>query len=324
MESSVFSFFATAIGLWLLLRFGLAARMAIDMPNHRSLHATPVPRVGGLVLVPTFLLSWVWLPQQNGALALLVALLALLSYLDDRSGLPVVLRLSGQLAAAALFVVLKLDLHSWAWGVVTIIWIVWCTNLYNFMDGADGIAGGAGLFGFAACGCAAFSAGHQSFAVMCFSVAAASAGFLLFNFAPAKVFMGDAGSIALGFLVGTLGLLGWQTRVWPLWFPVLVFSPFIADASVTLLKRLLRGERIWQAHRDHYYQRLVRMGWSHRRLALCEYGLMAACGASAVVLLNRDEHLQYLSLLVWVTLYAVVMIFIDTSWKKYLNKKSQS
>jgi UDP-N-acetylmuramyl pentapeptide phosphotransferase/UDP-N-acetylglucosamine-1-phosphate transferase len=320
----LFSFFATVVALWLFLRTGLAARLAMDTPNHRSLHTSPVPRIGGLALVPAFLLSWLWLPERSVVLSLLIALLALLSYLDDRSGLPVMLRLLVQLAAAALFVALKLDLHSVAWGVAAVLWIVWCTNLYNFMDGADGLAGGMALFGFSAFGFAAFNAGNINLSLICFSAAAASAGFLLFNFAPAKIFMGDAGSIALGFLVGALGLSGWQMNAWPLWFPVFVFSPFILDATVTLLKRLLRGERVWQAHHDHYYQRLVRMGWSHRRLALCEYALMAVCGVFAALLLNCAEQLRYFGLLIWVSLYAVAMIMVDICWKKYQSQISQS
>src|SRR6476659_1011719 len=113
-----------------------------------------------------------------------------------------------------------------------------------------------------------------------FCVAAAAAAFLLFNFHPARIFMGDAGAIPLGFLAATLGVTGWINGLWPLWLPVLVFSPFIADASVTLAKRALRGEKIWQAHREHYYQRVVRAGFGHRNMALLGYILMFAAGIS--------------------------------------------
>ena len=313
----LFSFLATTVGLWLLLRSGMAKRMAMDMPNIRSLHVAPVPRVGGLVLVSAFLLAWLWLPERNAILLLLLALLALLSYVDDRSDLPVALRLISQLAAAALFVVLQLDFESMALIIVAVLWIAWCANLYNFMDGADGLAGGMALFGFSAYGLAAAIAGNPNLSFACFAVAAASAGFLLFNFPPAKTFMGDAGSIPLGFLAGAAGLLGWQQQIWPMWFPVAVFSPFIVDATVTLMKRLLRSERVWRAHRDHYYQRLVRMGWSHRRLALSEYVLMAAVGASAIVLMKTDQRMQFIGLVIWISLYAVAMLLIDIRWKRF-------
>ena len=154
---------------------------------------------------------------------------------------------------------------------------------------------------------------------MSFAVAGAAAGFLVFNFPPAKVFMGDGGSIPLGFLAASLGLLGWRQALWPLWFPVLVFSPFLADASVTLLRRVLRRERFWQAHREHYYQRLVRMGWGHGRTALCEYALMAGVTASALMALGLSLAYQGLVLAGWAVVFAAVMIGIDRRWQGFLR-----
>jgi len=127
--------------------------------------------------------------------------------------------------------------------------------------------------------------------------------------------MGDAGSIPLGYLAAALGLAGWSSGLWPIAFPLLVFSPFIVDASVTLAKRLSRGEKIWQAHRSHYYQRLVRMGWSHRRLALFEYGVMAAAGFSGVLLLLYPV-LQTPVMLVWCVFYFALAVVIDRRWKE--------
>jgi UDP-N-acetylmuramyl pentapeptide phosphotransferase/UDP-N-acetylglucosamine-1-phosphate transferase len=219
---------------------------------------------------------------------------------------------------------LQLNLSNLAWVIAAVLWIGWCTNLYNFMDGTDGLAGGMAVLGFSAYGFTAASTGDQHFATACYAVAAASAGFLLFNFHPAKVFMGDAGSIPLGFLMGALGLLGRQANLWPFWFPTLVFSPFIADATVTLFKRALRGERFWQAHREHYYQRLVRMGWSHRRVALSEYVLMIAAALSAIAMLRLNCRVQFVGLLLWVSLYAAAMIMIDIRWKRHQAKEGMS
>jgi UDP-N-acetylmuramyl pentapeptide phosphotransferase/UDP-N-acetylglucosamine-1-phosphate transferase len=138
------------------------------------------------------------------------------------------------------------------------------------------------VFGFSACATAAVIGGDVAFAAMNLAIAAAAAGFLWFNFPPARVFMGDAGSVPLGFLAAVASIEGWVRGNWPLWFGVLVFSPFILDATVTLAKRLVRGERVWQAHREHYYQRLVRCGWGHRKTALAGYALMLACGMLAL------------------------------------------
>jgi hypothetical protein len=106
--------------------------------------------------------------------------------------------------------------------------------------------------------------------------------------------------------------------VWPAWFPLLVFSPFVVDASATLLRRTLRRERFWQAHRDHYYQRLVRMGWSHRRLAAAEYALMAGAGFSALLMRDLDIALQWLVLGIWLIIYLVLMTIVDRNWKHFM------
>ena len=124
----------------------------------------------------------------------------------------------------------------------------------------------------------AINTGDMRFAILCLSVSASAAAFLIFNFHPAKIFLGDSGSIPLGFLASGLGLLGAQRGNWPLWFPLMVFSPFIVDATVTLLRRLLSGDKIWQAHREHFYQRLILSGFGHRNTALAEYVLMLICG----------------------------------------------
>jgi hypothetical protein len=102
-----------------------------------------------------------------------------------------------------------------------------------------------------------------------------------------RIFLGDVGSIPLGFLAGALGLVGWRNDAWPLWFPVLVFGPFIGDATVTLLRRLVRGDKVWKAHREHYYQRMVLMGLGHRRTAWMAYIVMGVC--AAVALLGRSQ-----------------------------------
>ena len=283
-----------------------------DIPNERSLHDTPVPRTGGIALMAGIMAGWVLL-FKFWAWWIVIPMLALfvLSLMDDVRGLQPKTRLIGHFIAA--LVVLIGSGISWIWMLPVLLFIVWMTNLYNFMDGADGLAGGMAFFGFAAYGIAA-AAAMPVLAAACFVIAAAAAGFLIFNFPPARVFLGDAGSIPLGFLAGAFGLLGWSGGVWPLWFPVLVFSPFIVDATLTLLRRALRRERVWQAHREHYYQRLVRMGWGHRRTVLAEYGLMLAAGASALMLLPLATQFQYPGLLAWAAVYAGLALAADRAW----------
>jgi UDP-GlcNAc:undecaprenyl-phosphate/decaprenyl-phosphate GlcNAc-1-phosphate transferase len=194
--------------------------------------------------------------------------------------------------------------------------VAWLTNLYNFMDGADGLAGGMTFIGFLFYGTAASLAGTTEFAALSFSVAAAAAAFLVFNFHPARVFLGDAGSVPLGFLAAAFGLLGWLQHSWPWWFPVLVFSAFIVDATVTLARRLVGGERVWEAHRDHYYQRLVQIGWGHRRTAVAEYGLMLISGLLALATLSAPTSTQAVALGATAAAYAGMIAWIERVWSR--------
>jgi UDP-N-acetylmuramyl pentapeptide phosphotransferase/UDP-N-acetylglucosamine-1-phosphate transferase len=148
-------------------------------------------------------------------------------------------------------------------------------------------------------------ADHDLFFVASLIVAAAAAGFLVFNFPPARIFMGDAGSSTLGMLAAALSLWGARDGIFPFWTAVLVFSPFIADASVTLLRRLWRRERIWQAHKTHYYQRLVQAGWGHRKTVLLEYLIMLGCALTAVFSLYATAAIQMAMLAGWVFFYIV-------------------
>ncbi len=275
-----------------------------------------MPRVGGIGIVIGTLLAFA-LVRAEPLLAALVAVLAAVSYLDDRSHLPIAVRFGAHALAAVAFVLAAApDLHP-LWQATLALATMWVTNLYNFMDGSDGLAGGMALFGFGAYALAAWLAGDLVFVVVAASIAAAAAAFLVFNFPPAKVFMGDAGSIPLGFLAAALGLLGWRAGHWALWFPVLVFSPFIVDASLTLARRGLRGERVWEAHRTHYYQRLVQLGWGHRNTALAEYALMAACGALALWALGQPPAVQWAAAGAAIVAYLVLAALVDLAWRRH-------
>jgi UDP-N-acetylmuramyl pentapeptide phosphotransferase/UDP-N-acetylglucosamine-1-phosphate transferase len=192
------------------------------------------------------------------------------------------------------------------------------------MDGSDGLAGGMSVIGFASLAAGGWMSGDDASLIECAIVAAASAAFLLFNFPPARLFMGDAGSVPLGFLAAALSLSGWRDGDWPFWFPVAVFAPFIADATVTLLKRAAARERIWEAHNKHYYQRLVRMGWSHRRTALAEYALMLVCGLTALWALREPLYLQVAAILALVALHAGLALWTERAWRGRKNSHIES
>lgn len=305
--------------LILISKFGKEIQ---DIPNERSLHETPVPRIGGVGMMAGLLAGWaLMLTSLVWWIVLPLIGLFIVSLLDDMLNLPVKKRLMAHLVAAAVLVAGSgmLTQQGMLIALLVLLLTVWMTNLYNFMDGSDGLAGGMALFGFSMYGIAALIAHDDTQAMQNFTIGAAALGFLYNNFHPAKVFMGDAGSIPLGFLAAGMGLWGWQQGYWAAWFPLLVFSPFIVDASVTLVKRTLRGAKITEAHREHYYQRAIRLGWSHRNVALVEYTLMLGVGVSAVVALHETFPLQ--TFLVWGGIYCLLMVIVDVAWAKSEHKR---
>jgi UDP-GlcNAc:undecaprenyl-phosphate GlcNAc-1-phosphate transferase len=316
MSGEIAAALAAAFGLALAalaaLRRSPLARRLVDHPNERSLHGRPTPRIGGLGLLAGALPVAVVAAPGVAGLALLAAALALFSALDDARSLPVASRLAAHLAAAVIAVAIAGPAPGGGWAVAAaVLAIAWTANLYNFMDGADGLAGGMAVAGFAALAVAAAGAGAADLAVLAGTLAAASLAFLVFNFPPASLFLGDAGSVPLGFLAGAIGWEGVARGLWPAWLPVLAFSPFIVDATVTLLRRLAAREAVWKAHRTHYYQRLVLGGWSHRRLAFAAWALMAAAAASALAAQAGPAGRQSAILAAWVLAYIAIGIAID-------------
>jgi UDP-N-acetylmuramyl pentapeptide phosphotransferase/UDP-N-acetylglucosamine-1-phosphate transferase len=306
--SFVVAFAALRIILW---RFG---RHALDQPNERSLHERPVPRTGGIaVLLGTAAAAafapQLWLPM------VLALCLAGLSFVDDLRGISTAARLLIHLAVAGVFIWYVMSPMNPLELLLLILAVAWITNLYNFMDGSDGLAGGMALIGFAAYGFAAQRT-HLPLAIVSFGVAAAAGAFLIHNAHPAKIFLGDVGSIPLGFLAAALGVQGWRDDCWPLWFPLLVFAPFIGDATLTLLKRLIIGQKIWQAHRDHYYQRMVRMGLGHRTTALVGYVLMGICAALALVGRGQPPQLQAACFAAGVAVLVALAVWVDARWRR--------
>ncbi len=291
----------------------------LDHPNERSLHQNPTPRTGGLAMLLAMLLgallmqSWVRVQETVVWIAVAALLVGLVSLAEDRFGVKRRYRLFAHVGAAALLLQAGLQIGppaglsaGYVFQALTLLLVVWMINLYNFMDGMDGFAGGMAVIGFATLALAGHRAGVEDYALAAAVVAAATAGFLVWNFPPARIFMGDSGSAMLGLLVAGFSLWGAQQGVLPLWAALLLFSPFVVDASVTLTRRLLAGERIWRAHRSHYYQRLVRLGWSHRKTVLRAYLLMLACAATALQAQGMRADEGGWLLLMWGVIYALI------------------
>jgi UDP-N-acetylmuramyl pentapeptide phosphotransferase/UDP-N-acetylglucosamine-1-phosphate transferase len=321
-ESQLITASVAFIGTVLLLATFLHIRIIrniVDVPNQRSLHTRPIPRIGGVPVMIGTIGAYVSF-SHNPLWPILLPLLGLIiiSLVDDIADLPVGSRFFVHVVAVIFFLCNGLGHPPVNLIIIVLVPVmVWMINLYNFMDGSDGLAGGMTMIGFLSYGAAALLENQSDIALLSFSIAGSAAGFLTYNFPPAKVFLGDSGSIPLGFAAGSIGFLGWKSSIWPVWFPLLVFSPFIIDASVTLAMRFIRGEKFWEAHREHYYQRMVRMGWGHRRTALLEYVLMICVALSALAALPWAWEIQYSLLAAWTVVYLSLARTVDLAWSKY-------
>ncbi|MEW9623300.1 MraY family glycosyltransferase [Rhodanobacter geophilus] len=273
-----------AIG-WLLLSFVIAwlsARAAIayahrrgmlDRPGQRRSHSIPTPRGGGIGIV---IASIVCLPGALlgaaapwaavvvvGLLAALV-LVALAGWWDDHSSLPILPRFGAQSLAVLLFAAsLGVNGLSWWWLPVLLLAGAWSINLHNFMDGIDGLLAQQAMFVGGGLAWLAWDAGQPGLASAAGCLAAASLGFWCLNRPPAHIFMGDVGSGSTGLLIFAFTAMLWRVETRLLWPALILSSAFVADASLTLLTRFLRGRRWYTAHREHLYQWLVRCGFTH-------------------------------------------------------------
>jgi Fuc2NAc and GlcNAc transferase len=294
-------------------RYALA-RAILDHPNDRSSHAIPTPLGGGWgIAVPTLgavAVAWQmdWL-ARGAAIGLLGGVgVALVGWIDDRVGLSARVRLLVQVLAACWLVgwlggfdtidlgTTRLALGMWG-NAVAVLAVVWSTNLYNFMDGIDGIAGLEAVTVGLAGGVLLLAAASPGLAVVALAMAAASAGFLVWNRPPARIFMGDAGSGLLGFLIAGLALAADRAGAVPVPVWVMLLGAFVTDATIVLLGRMARGERWYSAHRGHLYQRLVQSGWSHGQVDSAVLVLNAVLVTLAVAASLRRGFLPWACLL---------------------------
>ncbi|MGE0886288.1 MAG: glycosyltransferase family 4 protein [Blastocatellales bacterium] len=283
---------------------------SLDMPNERSSHTRPTPRMGGLGIVATFVvilpMLWVmligasnnWLLAMKFGVALLsYVIIAAVGLIDDLRSIGPLAKYLGQLMAALIalwsgVIFMRFDIPflgvmefgSFLGAILTILWLTGFNNFFNFMDGIDGIAGGVGVIYSLALAFVCIGTGHRLLGAGSLMMAAACLGFVAHNFPPAKIFMGDVGSLFIGYVLAAFAVITTNSgeRPAPFIAVLLIFGTFIYDAVFTLIRRALRGEKLWEAHRSHLYQRLVIAGQSHRRVSVTYYGLSALLGAGGV------------------------------------------
>lgn len=316
-------------------RYALQAGL-FDIPNERSSHSLPTPRGGGIAIVVATIGGFAagsaagWLDVR---LSLAIAgggsLVAAVGLLDDHRDVRPGVRMAIHLAAAiwALYLLggvptlrigsaaVHLGSMGWLLGAVGIVWMV---NLYNFMDGIDGIAAGEAV-SVAVLGAvlaALTDAAEIRFASL--MLAAAAAGFVVWNWAPARIFMGDVGSGFLGFAFIVIALASEATTGPPLLIWLMLLGVFVFDTTVTLVRRVVRGDRWFSAHRLHAYQRAVQAGWSHRLVAGCVLLINMGLGLLAMTAVFRPNLLPYM---LAAAVAALMLIYVRVEYRLPMGKR---
>ncbi|QXH71587.1 glycosyltransferase family 4 protein [Pseudomonas atacamensis] len=278
-------FLASLLMTFMLRRYALH-RQLIDMPNARSSHTVPTPRGGGVAIVVSFLAALAAvaavgiLPlDQFAGLFGAGLIVALIGFADDHGHIAARWRLLGHFAAASWLLVcfgglprlnvfgFDVDLE-WYGAILAAVYLVWVLNLYNFMDGIDGIAGAVAICVTVVGAILYYWCGHPQQVWTPLLLASACAGFLIWNFPPAKIFMGDAGSGFLGIILASMALQAASIEPQLLWSWLILMGVFVVDATYTMLRRLIRGEKIYEAHRSHAYQYASRQHSSHKKVTL--------------------------------------------------------
>jgi Fuc2NAc and GlcNAc transferase len=293
-----------------IFRHYALSRNVIDVPNFRSSHSIPTPRGGGIAFVIVFLVVLAYLGFSDQishwdelGFASAGILVAWLGFIDDHASIPAKWRLIGHFIATgfALYCIggmvsmvslgLNISLSNWMLQLLALIYLVWFLNLYNFMDGIDGLAAVEGITIFAGGALIYAMHGYASMMMLPMVLAVVLAGFLLWNFPVAQIFMGDVGSGFLGAMAGLLSIQAAHVQPQFFWCWLILSGVFIVDATVTLLSRMWKGERLYEAHRFHAYQRAVDVFQSHVKITLGVL-LINGCWLLPLALLVGAGHLN--------------------------------
>jgi Fuc2NAc and GlcNAc transferase len=318
-----------------VLRFAVS-RGLLDVPNARSSHSTVTPRGGGLAIVSattvaTIVLAYLGRLPEGLSLAVIGggSVVAAIGFMDDRRPVPARTRLAVHVVAAVWAVIcigaptrLQFGQHTaylgWGGPMLAVLGITWTLNLFNFMDGIDGIAASEAVF-VASAGAilALFCGGSAGVTAVALVLGAACVGFLLWNWPPAKIFMGDVGSGYLGYVIGVMGLASVRERPNSLWPWLILGGVFFVDSTLTLIRRSVRGDRVYEAHRSHAYQWLARRWKSHKPVTITATVINLVWLLPCAWFAARNP-----SLAVWATLVAlipltIVMLVVGAGRREY-------
>ncbi len=312
---------------------------AVDRPNYRKVHASVMPRIGGLAIFGAFLIGYaVLLPKDEHAAGILIGavIIIVMGFLDDMLEITAKAKLAGQLAAALVVVVwggLQIEvinlpfIGEFDFGYlsipITIIWIIGITNAINLIDGLDGLAAGVSTIALITIAVMAMIMGNVFVIATASILAASSLGFLFYNFHPAKIFMGDTGSLFLGFMISVLALLGFKNvAVVSLIIPVIILGIPISDTFFAIVRRIRTKQPIMAPDKSHLHHCLLRSGFSHRQTVLVIYALAILFGVAAVLFSQATVWgaiLLIIVMLIAIELFVEVIGLAGTNYRPLLN-----
>ncbi|MED3823738.1 MraY family glycosyltransferase [Priestia flexa] len=313
---------------------------ATDKPNQRKVHQKIMPRLGGLAIFISFLIGYFLLqPPSPYALAIIIGsfIIIITGVLDDMMELSAKIKLSGQLLAALIVVVyggvqvqyINLPFNgSLELGVLsiplTIIWIVGITNAINLIDGLDGLAAGVSSIVLITISGMAIMMNDVFVTSMGFILLGSTLGFLLYNFHPAKIFMGDTGALFLGYMISVLSLLGFKNvTLISLIVPVIILGVPISDTFFAIIRRIVKNQPLSAPDKSHLHHCLLRLGYSHRQTVLIIYGMSAIFGLAAVIF-SQVQTMWGSFLVLAILIFAIEIIvekigLVDKTYRPLLN-----
>lgn len=318
------AFFAAIILTPLVRRFAFRIG-AVDQPNYRKVHTAIMPRIGGLAIFGAFLIGYVILrPEDVHATGILVGavIIILTGFLDDMLEITAKAKVVGQLAAAIVVVTwggLQIDFINLPFGgqiefgylsiPITIIWIIGISNAINLIDGLDGLAAGVSTIALISLSIMAIIMGNPFVMATAAILAASSFGFLFFNFHPAKIFMGDTGSLFLGYMISVLALLGFKNvTVVSLIIPVIILGVPISDTFFAIIRRIRMKQKITAPDKSHLHHCLLNSGFSHKQTVLIIYGIAALFGLAAILF---SQATVWGSILLIVVMLLAIELFVE-------------
>jgi len=322
--SFIMSFIISLITIKISIKF-LTKIRTIDIPNERSSHSIPTPKGAGIGIIATLLIVYyTFFPLTDFWFIGSIIIMTILSFINDNKQISIIIRLAVQMILTLLIlnlwpplqniIFLKNIIPYWLENIIVVLLIIWLINLFNFMDGIDGISGTQCIIIGAGVGASLFLSQEEYKLEQLFAgfMAGSCLAFLFWNWNPAKVFLGDSGSIPLGFINAILILLLCKNGLW--YVAIIINNYYLFDSSITLLKRIKMKKKPWKAHKEHFYQKAIQNGYNHSEVCkiIAAHGILLICLSSLATL---KPSLIIIS-------FSIVISSLSTIYLLYyLNKK---